>query len=254
MEKLTYLWINLAVIAGPLLLSFDKKVAFFKKWKFALSGMLLASGLYLLWDVFFTLIGIWEFNTRYITGFKIINLPWEEFFFFITVPYGCLFIYECLRVYFPGAEKPSVGKTISWILLVLVLATVVLNYDKLYTAVTGILLFFTLLNQLLVTKGRYLSHLYLAWLVAIIPMAVVNGLLTSLPVLIYNNAENLGIRIHTLPINDLKYGIPVEDFFYNLLYMMWMIWIYEARKNKKELHFITPVEEEADQRAESVKH
>jgi hypothetical protein len=40
----------------------------------------------------------------------------------------------------------------------------------------------------------------------------------------------------------MKYGIPVEDFFYNLLYMMLMIWIYEARKNRKQIHIITPVE------------
>jgi hypothetical protein len=100
-----------------------------------------------------------------------------------------------------------------------------------------------------------MSHLYVAWIISLIPMAIVNGLLTSLPVLIYNNSENLGIRIHTLPINNLQYGIPVEDFFYNLLYMLWMIWIYEARKNRKSINFITPVnDEENDQRAESVKH
>lgn len=255
MQKLTYLIINLLVISGPLILSFDKKVAFYKNWKYAFTGMIITSALYLLWDVFFTLIGVWKFNMDYVTGFHILNLPWEEFFFFIAVPYGCLFIYECLKVYLPGLEKPLAGKIMTWVLLVLSLVVVIYNYNKLYTAVTGILLFFTLLNQWLVTKGKYMTHLYVAWIISLIPMAIVNGLLTSLPVLIYNNSENLGIRIHTLPINNLQYGIPVEDFFYNLLYMLWMIWIYEARKNRKSINFITPVDdEENDQRAESVKH
>jgi hypothetical protein len=57
-------------------------------------------------------------------------------------------------------------------------------------------------------------------------MAVVNGLLTGLPVLIYNDQHNTGIRIGS---------IPMEDFFYNLLYMIWMIWMYE-RYRQKPMH------------------
>ncbi|MFM6952343.1 MAG: lycopene cyclase domain-containing protein [Bacteroidota bacterium] len=40
----------------------------------------------------------------------------------------------------------------------------------------------------------------------------------------YDNTENLGIRIGT---------IPFEDFFYNLLYMTWMISLYEWYKMRK---------------------
>jgi lycopene cyclase domain-containing protein len=54
-------------------------------------------------------------------------------------------------------------------------------------------------------------------------MAFVNGILTGNPVLIYDDAENLAIRIGT---------IPIEDFFYNLLYMTWMITLFEIFKAK----------------------
>ena len=56
-------------------------------------------------------------------------------------------------------------------------------------------------------------------------MAVVNGLLTGLPVLIYNNLENLKIRVGT---------IPFEDFFYHLVYMLLMILIYEKISRKEK--------------------
>jgi hypothetical protein len=34
---------------------------------------------------------------------------------------------------------------------------------------------------------------------------IVNGWLTHLPVVWYNNAENLGIRIYTVPLEDFIY-------------------------------------------------
>ena len=39
-----------------------------------------------------------------------------------------------------------------------------------------------------------------------IPFLIVNGLLTSIPVVLYNDAENLGIRIYTIPVEDVFYG------------------------------------------------
>ncbi len=239
MNKSLYLWINIVTLIGPLALSFDKRVAFHKVWKHFLTAMLITSAIYLIWDVIFTALGIWHFNPEYVTGFYIINLPWEEIFFFVAVPYACLFIYACLRHYLPKIEHRNVGRLISLLLLSFSIGMVVLHYNKLYTAVTFSLLAFTILNQLLVTRGSYITHLYVAWLISVIPMFVVNGLLTGLPILIYENTENMGIRIPSF-LPGMQYGIPLEDFFYNLLYMMWMIWIFEARKNKQAIHLFTP--------------
>jgi lycopene cyclase domain-containing protein len=81
----------------------------------------------------------------------------------------------------------------------------------------------TLINHLTATRGNYLSHVFMAWGIALIPMFVVNGLLTGLPILIYDDAHNSGIRIST---------IPIEDFFYNLLFMTWMVWVFEHFRQK----------------------
>jgi len=58
-----------------------------------------------------------------------------------------------------------------------------------------------------------------------LPMSYVNGVLTGKPILIYNDLENCKIRIGT---------IPLEDFFYHLLYMLMMVFIYEYIKAIKE--------------------
>jgi lycopene cyclase domain-containing protein len=65
---------------------------------------------------------------------------------------------------------------------------------------------------------------YLAYFVSLVPFLIVNGILTSLPVVWYNNAHNLGIRLYT---------IPIEDTMYSLLLLLMNVWLYEGIKNSK---------------------
>ena len=104
-QHYTYFIILAAAFIGPFALSFDKKVAFYKKWKYLFRAILFPALFYIVWDIFFTAKGIWSFNEDYITGFKIYNLPVEEVLFFFVVPYCCVFIYECMRCYFPQLKN-----------------------------------------------------------------------------------------------------------------------------------------------------
>jgi lycopene cyclase domain-containing protein len=130
-----------------------------------------------------------------------------------------MFIYECLVGYFPNL--PLNGKWTNLIMAGLTTTIAAYNYDRLYTFITFGLIGITLW-YLIVFKSAIINkiqqHLFPAWLLSIIPMLYVNDVLTSKPVLIYNNLENLGIRIGS---------IPFEDFFYNYLYMLWMVIIFE---------------------------
>ena len=92
------------------------------------------------------------------------------------------------------------------------------NFSKAYTAVNFFLLFITLfLGQ------KYGLHLlqqfYISFIVVLIPFFIVNGILTgatlSSPVVWYNNAHNLGLRLYTIPIEDIGYAFTM--LFSNLL-------------------------------------
>lgn len=227
-DKFTYLLLDLFTIAGPLFLSFDKKVAFYKSFKFLVPSVAITSFLYLVWDVWFTDAHIWKFNDTFLIGKFYFGLPLEEYFFFLVVPYACLFIYRCLQAYFPQLTDKRWGNWANSGIMLLSAGIFMANIHKLYTAVTFGLITITLGLILVVMRDefkKYSAHLFIAWIVAIIPMFYVNGQLTGLPVLIYNNSENLAIRIGT---------IPLEDFFYNYLYMLWMIVIYEFFNSKSQ--------------------
>lgn len=99
MEKYYYLLINIFTIFFPLISSFEHRLRFFSRWKGLFLSIGITAAFFIIWDVAFTSMGIWGFNPRYLTGIEIINLPLEEWMFFITIPYACIFIYESLNYF-----------------------------------------------------------------------------------------------------------------------------------------------------------
>lgn len=219
----TYLALDLFCIIGPLLLSFDKRVAFVRLWKPWFLATLPISVLYLIWDVIFTKNGIWSFNSDYLIGLEWSQLPLEEWMFFLVVPYASVFIYECLIHYFPKVNTRLNREALAWQLLSIAAFTMAIwNHHLWYTSITFGLLGLCL--TLLQFSRLRLKSLLLAWVLCLIPMAMVNGVLTSLPVVIYNNSENLSFRVGS---------IPFEDFFYHLLYMAAILGLYESQLKRQ---------------------
>jgi len=205
-----YLLIDIFTILFPLALSFDKKVAFYKQWKNLKWGMILTGELFLSWDIIFTRHGVWSFNDNYITGYKLGGLPIEEWLFFIVVPYSCAFIYACLRTNPPFNKKPDKGRGILLVTGVLLTIAGLIFHSKAYTFSS--FTFCGIAAVLVVLFHKYLPAFradvfLLTFLISLIPFFIVNGLLTSLPVVIYNNKQNLGIRLYTIPVEDVFYGM-----------------------------------------------
>lgn len=224
----TYLLINFLTILFPLALSFDKKVAFHKKWKYLWSGMAITGGVFLFWDIVFTVDGVWSFNPHYTTGISILQLPVEEILFFLTVPFACTFIYACLNYYMKREMDMRLTRIISNLIIIFSILILIFYHHRLYTRVTFTLLAFLVIIFQFIYKVRWLNRFYAAFAVALVPFYIINGILTSLPVVIYNNAETVGLRIGT---------IPVEDHFYLMALLLMNIGFYEYfRTRKHKLH------------------
>lgn len=221
----TYFLILGASLAGPLALSFDKKVAFYKSWKYVVPAMILPAIFYIAWDIFFTAKQVWSFNDDYITGIHLFNLPIEEVLFFLVVPYCCLFIYACIRAYFPQLNSNGTTRRTWWVLGISLVVVALVFYNRYYTSWTFLfcglyLLFMSLRQRYFQTfnQGAFL----VSYLVILIPFLLVNGLLTSIPIVLYNDVANLGLRIYT---------IPFEDVFYGMLLVLMNVTIYEKLLN-----------------------
>ena len=224
----TYLLINLFTLAGPLGLSFDRKVAFWRTWRALWPAIAITGALFLAWDVWFTRTGVWGFNPDYLSGIYFLDLPLGEWLFFLTVPYACVFIYACVKAYLPQEPLRKAAPWVLRALLVLLPVLAILFADQLYTLVTFAGLTVLIALNLFVFRTPYLGHFLLAYLIALVPFLVVNGVLTALPVVWYNDLENFGIRLGT---------IPVEDTMYNMWLLLMNVNIYEwilARQRQRQ--------------------
>ncbi len=96
--------------------------------------------------------------------------------------------------------------------MALLLPTIICNYDKLYTVVNyGFLVL--LVTYTILKTPSILNTFFITFLIVLIPFSIVNGILTGSfieePVVRYNNLENLGIRLGTIPIEDIGYAFSM---------------------------------------------
>ena len=229
MHSYLYLSLDLASILFPLLFSFYPKANFASRWRAWVPAILIPALIFIAWDEWFTGMGVWGFNSHYLTGITVGHLPIEEILFFLCVPYACLFTYTAVNYFRKTEPLADNGKRVTWILIVGLMAAGIRDYDHWYTAMTFISLSLFLLAIQTLVKPNYLGRLYFSFLFILIPFFIVNGILTGSlidnPVVWYNDAENMGIRMGT---------IPFEDTFYGMLLILMNVVIYEHLK--KSMH------------------
>ena len=220
----TYLLLDVFSFLSVLVFSFMKPVKYYQKWKYLVPALVISGAFFIIWDYYFTEMGVSSFNPQFITGLYFLNLPMEEWLFFIVIPFACVFIYENIRKWKGAGFFPN-SKYVYLLLVIVLLATAVLNYDKIYTFTVFIGASLIIIIHYAVYKEKFLGIFLIAYLIHLIPFFIVNGVLTNEPVLIYNNAENLSIRLTT---------IPIEDTMYSLMLFLMNVTIYEWVRKKFE--------------------
>lgn len=223
--KWTYLLVDFFTVLVPFLFSFHPKIQFHKNFGAFIKANVIASMLFLTWDAIFTAKGVWSFNARYISGIYIYNLPVEEVLFFICIPMACLFTYHCFNLFFRVQWSSKVENLVIIFLSLMLFAFGIIFYQKLYTAVTFISTAIVLLLFQFLFKVIWLPRLLSVYPILLIPFFIVNGILTGTglaqPVVLYNDAENMGIRLLTIPAEDVIYGF--ELILINIFLYEWFL-------------------------------
>jgi lycopene cyclase domain-containing protein len=226
-----YGWVLLGSLAGPLLLSFDKKVHFYTHWKSILTCFFFVSIPFILWDNFYASNRIWGFAEKYVGDIYFDRLPLEEILFFVFIPYACLFVHEVLKAYFTNFLTSKTanyyGIFFSWVLLSSSLVLGVNYVHNWYTGVACLLCCFLIICFFIIKKRSWWNKFAVTFTVVAIPFMIVNGILTGAisedPIVWYNPLHIIGTRIVT---------VPIEDIYYNLCMLLPMIAIHEGMQRK----------------------
>ena len=208
-----YLWLDLLSISVPFLVSFHPRIRLYKQWRALFIALLITMVPFIIWDVYFTVQGYWGFNDAYLSGIYFLHLPLEEWLFFICIPYACVFTHLSLL-----ELKPNLGlsdqltKIITYVLGIIFALLLVFNFSRAYTSVDMIFALVALLIAYRI-RPKLLNSFYLTFLVMLIPFFIVNGILTGTGIegniVWYNDAENLGIRMGTIPVEDSAYAFSM---------------------------------------------
>jgi lycopene cyclase domain-containing protein len=223
--KYTYLLLMLGSLAYPLFQSFEHRVKMYTRWRDILPAILITAAVFTVWDVYFTLEGVWSFSATHTLSPRLAGMPLEEWSFFLVIPYCCFFVYFVVNYYLKAGILELHQFHIARALGIFLIAFGLAYFTRVYTSVaclgSGSLLVFLSYRKELNFLGRF----FLGYLFCLIPFILVNGQLTYIPVVMYNDAENTGIRIFIEGICN----IPIEDLAYNLLMLLMNVAIYEYR-------------------------
>jgi len=222
-----YLYLNLVIIAFPLIFSFEKRIKFYTKIKPLLISLLLVGIFFVAWDSFATFRGHWSFNPAYINEAKLFGLPIEEILFFVTVPYSCLFVFVSINHFI---EDKKLFEPKKWFLLAigcLIIASAIIFFSKEYTFLAILSVGLTVLFCSIINSNLFSSKAYWIYIVlTLILFLIFNYILTSTPVVQYSANAITGFRIITIPIEDFLFN-------YSMLTNYLLVFLFAAKKLKK---------------------
>jgi len=223
----TYLFVLVSSVFLPILFSFHKRIQFHKKASHVFKSIFLCSIIFIVWDVIYTEMGVWGFSPKHHLDVLFAGLPLEEILFFYAIPFCCLFSYFVFKNNI--SIKPiEISVKIYFVLGIGFLLLSYLFIDKAYTL--SVCIFSAAILFILAYKPQpwFSVFLFSFILISLGPFLLVNGILTGLldsvsPPVWYNDAENLGIRLMT---------IPIEDFFYSFSLLFSCTYIFEFLERK----------------------
>lgn len=216
-----YLLLNLAVLSIPLAFSWAGKLSFSSHWRAFFPACLLVLAGFVAWDIPFAAWGVWGFNDEYLLGPRIAGLPVEEWLFFLCIPYACTFTYFALDVLGVRWFERS-ARLLTALLAVLSFGLAATYWGRLYTSSTTVLLG-VFCVWMIWKRPEWLPGLWTAFVALLPPFIVTNGVLTGLQfwrypllnrmpdavgtqVVWYDNTQNLGVRLFSIPLDDFLYA------------------------------------------------
>jgi len=224
-KSLTYLLLQLTYLVIPVLLSRRFNLRFSFRLRYLLPAVVFSGAIFVMWNMRFNELGIWKYNTDYITGIYLVNVPVEEWLAFLIIPVTAAYIFDWTKIKLEKFEMQNIFVAVS---LLLFIAMGVLAYFFRRNMFSFFTFFLTAIYLgYTVFRNRFKKHypsFYAAFGISLIPFLIVSVLAGALPIISYNADHIMGISL---------LAVPVERFFYLFLMLLITITIYEYLSERR---------------------
>ena len=209
----------------PFIFSFHQKIKFYKFFKQIAASLSLIGFFFIIWDIYFTKIGVWGFDKKHHSSIMLSNLPLEEVLFFFVIPFVCVFTYFVL------SEKKvlnlNINTTFLKLICIFLIVLAVLFFKNAYT-ISVLILTILILLYIIYYRPDWIGYFFSMYLIIhAFPFLLVNGVLTGyitdLPPVWYDSNNIIGVRLGT---------IPVEDFLYSFILLFLNTSLFEYLRKK----------------------
>lgn len=204
--KVEYLLFNIIVFTSS-----SAGIGLYKNGRYpktspAILSILSVGSLFVLWDQLVS--GKWWwFNSKYVLGFYIGNLPLEEVLFFLVVPWSCLVIWENLKRYFTKSTSKNIE--LIFIIFSFMVAAYSLFQGWWYTLAASTALMAVFIISILTFKWFRKKAAWVFLLLTSVLTVVFNGYLTARPIVLYSPEVKSGVQLGTIPVEDVVYGLSL---------------------------------------------
>ena len=146
----------------PFIFSFHQKIKFYKFFKQIAASLSLIGLFFIIWDIYFTKIGVWGFDKKHHSSIMLSNLPLEEVLFFFIIPFVCVFTYFVL------SEKKvlnlNINTTFLKLICILLIVLAVLFFKNAYT-VSVLILTIMILLYIIYYRPDWIGYFFSMYLI-----------------------------------------------------------------------------------------
>ncbi len=237
MKPYTYLIINFLTVIVCFIFSFDRRIQFHKQFPAFIKAAVLVAVPFIVWDSWFTRLGVWWFNPDYTVGWEVAGLPLEECLFFICIPFSCVFTFFCFEKFFHLDWAAAFNTVLVFVSVIGCVTMALVHADKLYTFVTAIVTALTLIYLHFFARVDWIAKASIIFFSLLLGFFPVNGVLTGTglesPIVNYRANDFLNIRMLTIPVEDAVYGYTL--FLLNIYFFKLFQQKTESNHEKKVL-------------------
>ncbi len=224
-KNLTYLFLQLTYLIIPVLLSRKNNMRFTFRLRYLMPAVIFSGAIFVMWNMRFNELGIWNYNPEYITGIYMLNVPVEEWLAFIIIPISAAYIFDWLSIKLEKFKQHNILLAVSLLLFIAMGGLAYFFRRNMFSFFTFFLAAIYL--GYTVFRNRFKKHypaFYGAFIITLIPFLVVSILAGLLPVISYNTDHIMGIVI---------FAVPLERIFYLFLMLLITITIYQYLSERR---------------------